>query len=271
MRAGRVLIGDARTLYEAILRSGARMTDSLNDFRSDVVTATRILLQKGVLDAFGHVSVRHPSRSDRFLLSSALPPILVDVDDILEFDLDSRVIDSHERPLYGERFIHGCLYALRPDVNAVCHHHCPSIMPFCVTATPLVAVSQTGAAMGPEVPVWDSRDEFGDTNLLIANSAQGESLARALGGANMVLMRRHGACVVGGSLRELVFRAVYACQDAETQCRAAALGMVQALTPAERALAGAPRDASIERCWRHWTEQYAIHTKGAGKLGEAAR
>jgi len=221
----------------------------------ELVHANKILLHNHVLDAFGHVSVRHPDLPNRFLLSSALPPALVRAADILEFNLDSSPVDAASRSLYVERYIHGSIYQARPDVNAVCHHHAKEIMPFCITSTPLRAVSQTGASMGARVPVWDSRDDFGDTNLLITNPAQSDSLAKALAQSWGVLMRRHGACVVGRSLRELVFRAVFMCQDAEIQLNARALGEIEPLNPGELELTGQPSDTGINRCWDHWLAQ----------------
>ena len=136
-----------------------------------------------------------------------------------------------------ERFIHVSNYRARPDIQAICHHHAPAVMPFCVTGVPLVPVSQTGVAMGAAmVPFWDSRDEFGDTNLLVANQEQGDSIARTLGNEWMVLMRRHGACMVEQSLRELVFRTVYACQDANIQYRGQLIGNNAPVSTGEQSL-----------------------------------
>ena len=192
----------------------------LADLRRDLAEAYRIVANEGILDAFGHISVRNPNNPDRYFLSRSRAPGLVQAGDIVEYDLDSNpIVPPKDRP-YAERVIHGEIFKARPDVNAVCHHHAPSIMPFAISGTPLVPVFHLGAAMGPSAPFWDSRDEFGDTNLLVVKPEEGASLARALGKANIVVMRRHGATVVGGALRELVFRTLYSAKNAEHQLTA---------------------------------------------------
>src|SRR5262245_51893381 len=179
--------------------------DTLADLRRDLATAYRIVANEGILDAFGHISVRHPGDPQRYFLSRSRAPALVEAADILEYDLDSNpIVPPTTRP-YSERVIHGEIFKARPDVNAVCHHHAPSIMPFAISGAPLQPVYHLGAAMGQSAPFWDSRDEFGDTNLLVVKPEEGASLARALGQHSVVMMRRHGATVVGGDLRELVF------------------------------------------------------------------
>lgn len=228
------------------------MSENLVFLRHDLVLAHRILIDQGVMEAFGHISVRHPEAPDRFLLPMAIPPSRIALDDILEFDMNAEPVEPTEAKLFSERFIHAAIYRARPDVSAICHHHSPSIMPFCITGAPLRAVSQTGASMGSEVPFWDSRTEFGDTKLLVVTHQEADSLARALGTAWMVLMRRHGATVVGRNLHELVFRAVHYCRDADHQLRAAVLGQIQPLSAKECELAGQLRAEPVERCWNHW-------------------
>lgn len=220
--------------------------------RQRLVRAYQILIAQGVLETFGHVSVRVPESPDQFLLPVAGAPAGVRSVDLLAFDLAGKSTTETDRLLFSERYIHAAIYRARPDVMSVCHHHSPSVMPFCVAGVALEPVSQTGAAMGAHVPFWDSRAEFGDTPLLVNTPGQAESLARALGSAWMVLMRRHGATVVGRSLEELVFRAVHACRDADYQLRARVLGEVQPLSQQERQLAGELRHEPILRCWQHW-------------------
>lgn len=220
----------------------------------DLALASRILSNEGVLDSFGHVSARSPDRADRFYLSRARAPGLVEPGDILEFDLDSAPVAPTEHRVFAERVIHGCIYRTRPDVMAVCHHHAPSMLPFCVTQVALEPVFHLGATMGETVPVWDSQDEFGDTNLLVTTDAQGTSLARALGGNWTVLMRRHGATVAGRSVREVVFRSIYGARNAEFQSRAMLLGTVTPLTPGERKAAGEFNltPIALDRAWEQW-------------------
>jgi HCOMODA/2-hydroxy-3-carboxy-muconic semialdehyde decarboxylase len=157
--------------------------------------------------------------------------------------------------MYGERVIHGCIYQARPDVNAVCHHHSASVLPFCVTGVALEPVFHMGPVMGQHVPFWDSRDDFGDTDLMVVKPEEGRSLAKALGPDWMVLMRRHGATLAGRTLRELVFRTIYSSFNAEIQLRSMAIGKIGALTAAERERSE-PRQLSprpMGRAWEYWT------------------
>ena len=228
---------------------------TLDEARSQLTTANHILAREGVLDAFGHVSMRHPSNPDRYLLARSRSPELIEPLDILEFTLDSQPVVPQIGFLYGERVIHGCIYQARPDVHAICHHHARAVMPFCISGIALQPIDHLGATMGAVIPFWDQRDEFGETNLIVARSEEGQSLARALGPHWVVLMRRHGATVVGVSMEEMVFRAVFSCRNAELQREAHALGGVTELTPVEIEKAGAfnlePRP--IERAWEYWT------------------
>lgn len=230
------------------------MTDQPADLSYELALANRILANENVFDAFGHVSVRHPEDPDRYLLARSRAPQLVEPGDILEFTLDSKPVSPPSVELYSERVIHGEIFKARPDVTAVCHHHAPAVMPFCIAGEELVPVFHLGAAMGAKVPFWDSRDEFGDTNLLVVKPEEGASLARALGSHSMVLMRHHGASVVGASLRQLVFRSIYACRNAEFQMAAKGLKTVSTLTRGEAELAGAlnlqPNAAT--RAWEYW-------------------
>jgi ribulose-5-phosphate 4-epimerase/fuculose-1-phosphate aldolase len=232
---------------------------SLADLRRDLAAAYRIVANEGILDAFGHISVRNPKNPLRYFLSRSRAPALVQADDLLEYDLDSNpVVPPVTRP-YSERVIHGEIFKARPDVNAVCHHHAPAIMPFAISGVPLLPVFHLGAAMGPKAPFWDSRDEFGDTNLLVVKPEEGASLARALGSHSVVLMRRHGATVVAGELRELVFRTIYSAKNAEHQLAAHALGHVSPLTRGEAEMAAQLNLAPgpLARAYEYWERRLA--------------
>jgi ribulose-5-phosphate 4-epimerase/fuculose-1-phosphate aldolase len=231
------------------------LPNALDDVRRELARANRILAHEDVLDAFGHVSVRHPGNPGRYLLSRSRGPELVEPDDILEFTLDSAPVVPPTRRLYSERVIHGCIYQARPDVHAVVHHHAPSIMPFCIAGVDLVPVFHLGATMGAKAPFWDSRDEFGDTSLLVIKPEEGRSLARALGSHAMVLMRRHGATVVADDLHQVVFRSIYSARNAEHQWRAHALGGVGPLTAGEASLAAGHnlQPGPVERAWEYWS------------------
>jgi HCOMODA/2-hydroxy-3-carboxy-muconic semialdehyde decarboxylase len=232
---------------------------SLADLRRDLATSYRIVANEGILDAFGHISVRNANNPQRYFLSRSRAPGLVQPEDILEYDLDSNpIVPPTTRP-YSERVIHGEIFKARPDVNAVCHHHAPSIMPFAISGVPLVPVFHLGAAMGRRAPVWDSRDEFGDTNLLVVKPEEGASLARALGPHSIVVMRRHGATVVGGELRQLVFRTIYSAKNAEHQMAAYMLGHVSPLTDGEADMAGQLNLAPgpLARAYEFWVRRLA--------------
>ncbi len=237
---------------------------TLEEARTQVAFANRVLANEGVLDAFGHVSMRHPFDHERYLLGRSRSPALIHPDDVMEFTLDSQPVVPPTGFMYGERVIHGEIYRMRPDVHAVCHHHSRAVMPFCISGTQLRPVDHLGATMGSTVPFWDQRDEFGDTNLIVAKPEEGRSLAHALGPHWLVLMRRHGATVVGTSIQEMAFRAVFSCRNAEMQREAQMLGGANWLTETEIQKAGAfnlePRP--IARAWEYWTsrlQQFECH------------
>jgi len=233
--------------------------DKSTDLIAELALANRILAHEGVLDAFGHVSVRHPADSGRYLLARSRSPLLVEADDILEYTLDSEPVKPAEMALYAERVIHGCIYQARSDVMAICHHHAPAVLPFCVAGKPIVPVFHLGATIGEQTPFWDQHDEFGDTNLLVSKQEEGHSLARALGQHAVVLMRRHGATVVGGGLQELVSRAIFLCQNADYQMRAYLLGAPAPLRSGEVKLAGAVNamPSVMARTWEYWCARLA--------------
>ena len=249
------------------------MADKLTDIKEELALANRILAHEGVLDAFGHVSVRHPGDPGRYLLSRSRSPALIEPADILEFTLDSEPVRPPTAHLYAERVIHGCIYQARPDVTAVCHHHAPAVMPFVIAGKPIVPVFHLGAAIGEEPPFWDQQDEFGDTNLLVVKPEEGRSLARALGDQSVVLMNRHGATVVGADLKELVSRAIFMCQNAEYQLRALMLGAPAALHRGEIRLAGAlsrmPTVAT--RTWEYWSARVPARSASSAPPGKASR
>lgn len=218
----------------------------------DLVDANRVLVQRGILDAFGHVSMRDPRRGDRFLISRNLAPGLVTESDIQEMSLDGTAGD--ERPSYLERFLHAEIYRARPDVHAVVHSHTASIVPFSISQTPLRPVWHMAGFLGGKVPVFEIRDGGGNgTDLLIRDSVLGERLAASLGDEAVVLMRGHGFVAVGGSVPQAVARAVYADLNARAQATAIQLlGDYTALTIDESRAAAAANDGQIERAWAIW-------------------
>src|SRR4051812_3937040 len=175
------------------------------DAMRDLVIANRILANEDIVDAYGHISVRHPRDPSRFFLARSLSPELVQKRDIMEFDLEGNVVGKDSRQPYLERFIHAAIYEARPEVMSVVHAHAEDTLPFGVTSMPLKPVIHSGAFIGHEVPVWDIAEKFGtNTNLLVTNAAQGRDLARALGSGNVALMRGHGFAAAARSIIEAV-------------------------------------------------------------------
>jgi ribulose-5-phosphate 4-epimerase/fuculose-1-phosphate aldolase len=219
----------------------------------DIVIGSRILAEFGVLDGFGHVSARDPANPNHFLMARSLAPALVTADDIMEFDLDGNAVDARGRSLFLERFIHSEIYRARPDVMAVVHTHSPGVVPFTVSPVPLRPVFHNAAFLAAGVPVWDIRQEFGETDMLVRNAAIGKTLALALGDKPVILMRGHGDVTVGPAVKVAVFRAYYTDVNARLQAQAIALGgEVNYLTPAEGAKADAVNLAVLDRVWNLW-------------------
>ncbi|MFZ4122466.1 MAG: class II aldolase/adducin family protein [Caulobacterales bacterium] len=237
------------------------MTSASSNFdkvQQELVLANRILYNTGVLDAYGHVSVRDPRSPERFLLSRNCPPRLVNAEDILIFGLNGEPVTPSKEPLYLERYIHSEIYRARPDVASVVHSHSVSVIPFGVTAEPLRPIYHMGAFLAEGAPIFEIRDKFGeDTNLLITNSEMGAALAAALGGGAVVLMRGHGNVIVGPSLRLAVFRAVYTEANAQIQLSALRMGRrkVNYLSRGEAEAVTEAAAKLVDRSWDLWVEE----------------
>jgi ribulose-5-phosphate 4-epimerase/fuculose-1-phosphate aldolase len=218
----------------------------------DLVYANRILYDQGVLDGFGHVSMRDPRSADHFLLSRSMAPALVTAADILAYDRDGAPINAGDRRVYLERFIHAAIYRARPDVLAIVHSHSPSVIPFAVTPAPLRPLYHMSAFLGAGAPVFDIGDVAGATDMLISDNRLGDALAKTLGDQTVVLLRGHGAVNVGASVQQAVFRAVYTETNARMQAEAMQLGPVTYLSPEEAAKAAATLDGQLLRAWDLW-------------------
>ena len=219
----------------------------------DMVIGSRVLADFGVLDGFGHVSMRHPTNPNHFLMARSLAPALVTVDDIMEFDLDGNAVDARGRTVFLERFIHSEIYKARPDVMSVVHTHSPGVIPFSVSKVPLRAMFHNPSFLAAGVPVWDIRKDFGETDMLVSNPALGKSLAQALGDKPVVLMRGHGDVTVGPSVKMAVFRAYYTDVNARLQSQAIALGgEVTYLTPGEGEKGDKINFIVLDRIWNLW-------------------
>jgi ribulose-5-phosphate 4-epimerase/fuculose-1-phosphate aldolase len=231
-----------------------------------LVIANRILANEEVVDAYGHVSIRHPRHPERYLLACSRSPELVERADIMEFTLDGNPVNADGRALYLERFIHGGIYEARSDVHAVVHAHAEDVLPFTITATPLRPVIHSGSFMGAHVPVWDIADTFGDqTNLLVTNMPQGRDLARYLGGNNVALMRGHGFAAAARSLIEVVRMSVYVPRNARALMAAIHLGgEVKSLSQGEIAARAAGYQPYSVETWRAW--EYWANRAGCGHL-----
>src|SRR5262247_1996590 len=184
---------------------------------SDLAAASRILAAQGVVDGFGHVSLRHPTASDRYLMARSVAPALVTPDDIIEYDLDSNPVNANGRASFIERFIHGEICKARPDIQSVVHSHSPSVIPFGLVRVPMQAMFHNAAFLAAGVPVFDIREKFGATDMLVGNREKGVALASVLGNKDIVLMRAHGSVACGATLQAAVFRAVYTEVNARIQ------------------------------------------------------
>ena len=233
---------------------------------NDLVIANRILAKEGVVDAYGHVSLRHPENPERFFLSRSLAPELVERGDIVEFGLDAEPVREEKRPLYLERFIHGAILAARPEVMAVVHAHAEDVLPFGIAReTELRPVIHSGSFIGARVPVWDIAEKFGDTNLLVTNISQGRDLAGCLGLNNVALMRGHGFAAAARSLIEVVRMSVYLPRNARALLRARQLGgEIRYLSEGEIAARNKGYSPYSTETWRAW--EYWANKAGCGHL-----
>jgi HCOMODA/2-hydroxy-3-carboxy-muconic semialdehyde decarboxylase len=224
----------------------------------DLVLANRILYARGVVDGFGHVSVRDPRNPERFLLARNMAPGLVTADDIMTFTLDGTPVDDDRVP-YLERFIHGSMYKARPDIGAVVHSHSAAVIPFGIAAgVQLRPVFHMASFLRGPIPVWDIRDAVGpDNDMLVRDEASGDTLARALGGGAAVLMRGHGSTAVGRDVREAVFRAVYTEVNARLQAEGLRLGngTVTYLSEREADRSARSNAGQIARAWDLWSRE----------------
>ena len=224
----------------------------------DLVVANHILFDQGVVDGFGHVSVRHDKSPNRYLLARSMAPVLVTRDDIMEYDLDSVPVDPRGRTSYLERFIHGELYKVRPDVIAIVHSHSPAVIPFADTKVKLRPMNHMSSFLGAGAPVFDISDTAGPaTDMLIRNPSLGHALAEAMGDHPVMLMRGHGSVAAAQSLHHVVYRAVYTEVNARMEAEAMQLGPVTFLSPQEAAAASKTVDTLVERPWAMW-KQHAM-------------
>lgn len=242
-------------MNEDVPRSGGPVDSAV---LADLAAASRILAAQGVVDGFGHVSMRHPTAADRYLMARSIAPALVTPDDIIEYDLDSHAVNAKGRGSFLERYIHGEIYKARPDLTAVVHSHSPSVIPFGLVAVPMQAMFHNAAFLAAGVPVFDIREKFGPTDMLVGNSAKGVALTEVMGRKDIVLMRAHGSVACGPTLQAAVFRAVYTEVNARIQhwARSLANGApLAALDAEEGRLADVINQTAGMRAWDLWRSQ----------------
>lgn len=236
--------------------------DAVTRVKRDLVIANRILAMNDVLDAYGHVAMRHPTDPKRYFCARSLSPAIVEEDDIVEYHLDGTPVGDEKRPLYLERYIHGGVFEKRPDIQASLHSHAEDVLPFSISkTTKLRAVIHTIGEIGDGVPTWDIRDKFGDgTTLLVTNMAQGRDLATCLDCNRMALMRGHGFVAVGRTINDLVRMAVYIPRNARVQMNAMRMGDYVALSPGEIAARQAldPEAPAMKRGWEFWAKEAGV-------------
>jgi len=256
---GAFLLAGAAAALECAEAARSRTKEATDQTQlDDLVVANRILSDQGVVDGFGHVSARHEADATRFLLARSMAPGLVTADDIMEFDLDGSALDPRGRTLYVERFIHSEIYKAHPEIKAIVHSHSPSIIPFGATKVPLRPIYHMSSFLGAGVPIFEIR-EAGSlaTDMLIRDPELGAALARRLGKSAVVLMRGHGDVVVGESIKQVVFRAIYTEINAKLQAEALRLGEgeVNFLNADEAAKATSTNNAVLGRPWDLWKQQ----------------
>jgi len=225
---------------------------------ADLAAASRILAERGVVDGFGHVSLRHPQNPERYLMSRSIAPALVTPDDIIEYDLDSVPCNANGRGSFLERFIHGEIFQARPDVMSVVHSHSPSVIPFGLVNCKMQAMFHNAAFLAAGVPVFDISDKFGDTDMLVSDGDKGVALAGVLEDKDIALMRAHGSVACGPTLQTAVFRAVYTEVNARVQHWTTALagdGPTAVLNEQEGRLADKPNQTAGMRAWDLWRGQ----------------
>lgn len=222
----------------------------------DLVVANHILYDQAVVDGFGHISVRHDKDPSRFLMSRSMAPGLVTATDIMEFDLDGNALDPRGRAVFLERFIHSEIYKTHPNVKAVVHSHSPNVIPFGATGVAMKPIYHMSSFLGAGVPIFEIRKAGGNaTDMLVRNRELGAALARTLGNSNVLLMRGHGDVVVGSSIKQVVFRAIYTEINAKLESDALRLGKVNFLNAGESAAAAETVNGLVGRAWELWKQR----------------
>ena len=243
-------------MVSKVLRKNAASAAAPYAVVRDLVLANRILAHEGILDAFGHVSIRHPVNFQHYLLSRSVAPSLVQGDDIVALDMDSNPVSEESRQLYIERFIHGEIYRRRPDVHAIVHSHSPTTLPFSISRVKMRPVSHMSGFIGDDTPVFEIRDYQRHSDMLVRTAALGVALADSLGDRAVALMRGHGNVVVAGDIKAAVYRAIYCEMNAKLQLQALQLDpKPRYLSESEAENSDATNMRVVARPWRYWAER----------------
>ncbi|MDP9056118.1 MAG: class II aldolase/adducin family protein [Pseudomonadota bacterium] len=233
------------------------VSENIAEIEAAIVMANRILAHHGVLDAFGHVSARHPTLSDRFIISRTMAPANVTAADLMHLQDDGTPVGNDARRPFLERFIHSSIYRARPDVKAIVHSHSPVVIPFSVVnEAPLRPIFHMAGFIGAKAPIFEIREFAGDaSDMLVRTGELGDGLAKCLGNSTVVLMRGHGSTCVGGDVRQVVFRAIYLAVNAQIQSAASMLGNPTFLNAEEAANADKENSGQIDRAWALWCSE----------------
>ena len=234
---------------------------TLDDLKRDLVRANRILANEGIVDAWGHISVRNPENPDTYFLSRSRSPGLVTMDDLIEFNLDNTPVRPTDTPLYIERPIHGMAFQARPDVHSVIHNHCKEVLPFAVTGSEMRPAIHNARVIGGPVPVWDITDKFGDTDFLVTTNEQGRDLSTVLGRGRAVIMRAHGATVAGATIPNAVAIALAMKRNAMAILDGLKLGPVEYLTQDQIDFVNEPGRLAMrghDRVWEYLCERAGV-------------
>ncbi len=242
----------------AFAQGGVPLTESI-DFKR-LVAANRILAREEVVDAFGHVSLRDPENPKRYIMARSRSPELVEFGDLIRFEQDGRSLDPGNRTPYGERMIHGAIYEMRSDVNAVVHNHAYSLLPFSITGRTIEPVVHVASVIGPKIPLWDIRTKFNETDMLVRTMDQGRDLAATLGSNTCALMRGHGAVVATATLKQAVIAAIYLKVNAEIQLQAMSVGTPQGLSAGEvqRSRETQFSPLALDRAWEYFCARAGV-------------
>ena len=230
----------------------------------DLVAAYRILAEHGVIDAYGHVSIRSAENPKRYFIARSIAPEIVQVEDIMEYDLDSKPLDERGRESVRERFIHGEIYKVRPEVVAVVHNHSPSVIPFSVTGVPMKPIYHMASFIGDGVPNFEIRKVAKGTDLLVKTPKLGAALAKTLGKSSAALMRGHGSVTVGENIARAVGRSIYLEQSARLQMQAMMLSSKVTYLDAGEVKASVPVQ-DYKRAWPMWREKALAQAKADRK------